>query len=241
MLQACLNGARAAGEHPALPLTPEQLAADAAAVADAGVRSVHVHPRDGDGAESLEPEAIGAAVAAIRAAAPGLEISVSTGLWITGGDHAARLAAIAGWTRRPDCASVNVSEPGWEEVVAALAARRVRTEAGLATPDDARAFAAAGAGDGRRCVRVLVEPEQDEPAAAVANAAAIDAALDAGGSWLARLHHGEGVATWAVLAAAAARGHDVRIGLEDTLVLPDGREATGNPELVTVLAAGAGL
>ena len=36
MLQACLNGSRAAGEHPALPLTPEQLAADARACVDAG-------------------------------------------------------------------------------------------------------------------------------------------------------------------------------------------------------------
>jgi uncharacterized protein (DUF849 family) len=35
-----------------------------------------------------------------------------------------------------------------------------------------------------------------------------------------------------VIAAGAAAGVDVRIGLEDVLVLPDGRYAAGNAELV---------
>jgi uncharacterized protein (DUF849 family) len=47
-----------------------------------------------------------------------------------------------------------------------------------------------------------------------------------------QLHHGEGLTTWAVIDAAAARGHDVRIGLEDTSVLPDGTPARSNEELV---------
>jgi len=35
-----------------------------------------------------------------------------------------------------------------------------------------------------------------------------------------------------VLTAAAAMGADVRIGLEDTIVLPDGTVAEGNGDLV---------
>jgi uncharacterized protein (DUF849 family) len=40
------------------------------------------------------------------------------------------------------------------------------------------------------------------------------------------------VATWAVLRTAIKLGRDIRVGLEDTTVLPDGRLASGNAELV---------
>jgi uncharacterized protein (DUF849 family) len=43
-LQACLNGGRTREDHPAVPQTPRELAADAIAVRDAGAFSVHVHP-----------------------------------------------------------------------------------------------------------------------------------------------------------------------------------------------------
>lgn len=39
------------------------------------------------------------------------------------------------------------------------------------------------------------------------------------------------------LAAAVRAGRDIRVGLEDTLVLPDGRPASGNAELVGAAAA----
>jgi len=94
VIQACLNGARRKGEHPALPLSAADLARDAAACVAAGARSLHVHPRDGDGAESLEPAVIEEAVAAIRSAARGTELTLSTGLWMTGGDPDARAAQI---------------------------------------------------------------------------------------------------------------------------------------------------
>ena len=81
-IQACLNGARARGFHPRLPLTAAELAADAAACAAAGAVALHIHPRDMNGEETLDPEAVGVAVAAVRRAAPGLHVSVSTGDWI---------------------------------------------------------------------------------------------------------------------------------------------------------------
>ena len=46
------------------------------------------------------------------------------------------------------------------------------------------------------------------------------------------MHHGYGLATWDVIRAAVAMGQDFRVGLEDTTVLPDGRVAAGNGELV---------
>ena len=51
------------------------------------------------------------------------------------------------------------------------------------------------------------------------------------------MHHGFGVATWDVLRRAKARGHGWRVGLEDTLVLPDGRPAASNAELVSAALA----
>ena len=52
-LQACLNGGKSARDHPAVPLTPQALARDAAAARRAGAECLHFHPRDAQGRESL--------------------------------------------------------------------------------------------------------------------------------------------------------------------------------------------
>lgn len=51
------------------------------------------------------------------------------------------------------------------------------------------------------------------------------------------LAHGEQAWAWPVLRWAQASGYDVRVGLEDTLVLPTGREARDNATLVTEAAS----
>jgi uncharacterized protein (DUF849 family) len=230
VLQAALNGARSPEEHPALPLTPAQLAADARAAIAAGARSVHAHVRRADGSESLAPHDVAAVVTAVT----GVELSLSTGLWITG-DVERRQALVAAWTALPDLVSLNVSEPGWEELAALLAERGIGVEAGLATVGDAEALLSSPL----RPARVLVEIDDETLAGdeAVGRAAAIDQLLDAAGHSAPRLHHGMGRATWAVMDAAVARGHDIRVGLEDVLVLPDGSPAAGNEALVAVAAA----
>ncbi len=227
-IQACLNGARARGFHPALPLSPEELARDAAACAAAGAALLHVHPRDAAGAESLAPEVIGAVVEAIRAAAPGLPVSVSTGDWIER-DDARRLAHIRAWAAlaaRPDEASVNLAEPTAPEVMAALAAGGIGLEAGLASAADARRFLAQGV----PCRRVLVEMDDTDDAAAVAEE--VLAILDAAGHAAERQLHGFGRSAWPLARMAAARGMMLRIGLEDMDALPDGTPAPGNAALV---------
>jgi uncharacterized protein (DUF849 family) len=60
--------------------------------------------------------------------------------------------------------------------------------------------------------------------------------LAEGGVGLGQIHHGDGIASWAVNRRAARRGHGIRTGLEDTPVLPDGRVASGNGELVAAAA-----
>jgi uncharacterized protein (DUF849 family) len=53
---------------------------------------------------------------------------------------------------------------------------------------------------------------------------------------LEQVHHGDGIASWAVNRRALERGHSIRTGLEDTPVLPDGREAADNAALVLAAA-----
>ncbi|HEV2357678.1 MAG TPA: 3-keto-5-aminohexanoate cleavage protein [bacterium] len=229
LVKACLNGGRRRADHAATPVTPRELAADARAAIAAGAAALHVHPRAGDERETLDPAACAAAVAAIRGDCPGIPVGLSTAAWIASGPRA-RLAHIEAWTVLPEFASVNFSEPGTADVCAVLLRRGVGIEAGLWSMEDARAFIASGLAG--RCLRVLVETQPADPEEAVAAAAAIDAALDAAGIGLPRVHHGEGPATWAVLAAALDRGRDIRVGLEDTVTLPDGRRAPDNAALV---------
>jgi uncharacterized protein (DUF849 family) len=227
VIKACLNGNRAPGAHPALPVTPAQLAADAAAAVAAGAQAIHIHPRDGDGRETL---AVDDAVRAVHAAAPGVPVGVSTGAWMEP-DVEARVAAVRAW-REPDMASVNLSEAGHVEVMGALVEVGVGIEAGLLSVQDVEALQACGFAD--RLVRVLVEPREDDAAAALATAEAIHAALDAAGIPGPRVQHGYGSPTWEVIRRAKALGHGWRIGLEDTLVLPNGTPARSNAHLVTV-------
>src|SRR5690606_36956958 len=74
VLQAALNGSWPADAHPLLPVTARHLARDARAVAELNVTSVHVHPRDPQGLETLDPVYVGDTVAAIRAQVPSMEI-----------------------------------------------------------------------------------------------------------------------------------------------------------------------
>jgi uncharacterized protein (DUF849 family) len=224
-LQAALNGTRELG----VPISADELAADAAFCWASGAHGVHVHPRTVTGAQSLSPGPCGEAVAAIRAAVPECEISLSTGAFIEP-DPERRISCVQAWTVLPDVASVNLSEEGAPQLCRALWHRGVEVEAGLVSTDDARLLASERLA--RYCRRVLIEVEPAEPAEAVALAQEIDALLDDLLVPLPRLWHGVERATWAVITAATRAGRDIRIGLEDTVELPDGRPALSNELMV---------
>jgi uncharacterized protein (DUF849 family) len=224
-VKACLNGARTRQEHPAVPLTPAELAADAVAVRGAGAFAVHVHPRDTAGAQTMEARHCDAAVAAIRAAAPGMPIGLSTSEGIDP-DPFARAAAVSAWRRRPDFVSVNLAELGWAGIVRAALHAGISVEAGLATPGDAEALVRSPFT--HQVIRALVEVDGGvEEARAIAQLVPDE---------VRQLWHGYGEQTWEVVSGAAAAGVDVRIGLEDVLVMPDGRVAENNAELVAAAA-----
>ena len=237
LIKACLNGGTTREQHPALPRTPAELAADAQAAVRAGAGAIHVHPRDASGHETVAPDDVLAAVRAVRAAVSGTPVGVTTGIWTVDGDTARRLALVAQWAGddRPDFASVNLCEPGPDELAALLGRLGIPVEAGLWTVEDADRLAASALRHG--AIRALIEPQDGDPAAAVAAAARMQDALIRHGLGLPTVHHGYGMATWPVIEAALRNGHDIRVGLEDTTVLPDGSTAAGNGELVAAAVA----
>lgn len=231
LLQAALNGDR---EHPAAPRTPDELAAEARGAVEAGARSVHLHPYDDQGRQTLEAGPCAPALGAVRAACPGVPVSLSTSAAIEP-DPRRRLALVAAWTELPDLVTANQGEEGILGLCELLAARGIGIEAGLLSLDDARAFLASGIA--ARCARAMVEPLDPDPQDALAHAEAIERALAEGGVRLEQVHHGDGIASWAVNRRAIERCHGIRTGLEDTPFLPDGRVASGNGELVAAAAS----
>lgn len=230
-LQAALNGSR---EHPAVPRTPEELAVEARAAVDAGATSLHLHPYDENSRQTLVAEPCANALHAVRDACPGVPISLSTSAGIEP-DPERRYELIEAWTELPDFVTANQGEAGVHDLCELLVERGIGIEAGLLSLDDTHAFVEAGIES--RCERVLVEPLDPGPDDAVAHAASIEQTLADRGIQLEQVHHGDGIASWAVNRRAVTRGHGIRTGLEDTPVLPDGRTASGNAELVAAAAA----
>jgi uncharacterized protein (DUF849 family) len=233
MLQLCPNGIRGPAEHPGLPTTPTAVAADVVTAQALGIADVHVHAKDADGADTVDPESVAGFVEAARAAAPGLTVGVTTGEWAAPGP-AEMVAAIRAWSVRPDHASVNWHETGADDVAAALLDQGVAVHAGLFTDADGidRFLASPVA---NQVARILVEVGEDDP----------DAGLRSAETLLARLTHvdvpillhGMDATCWPVLSRAVQLGLDTRIGLEDALVGPEGTSAADNAELVRLALA----
>jgi uncharacterized protein (DUF849 family) len=233
-IKACLNGRRDSDEHPAVPVTPAQLAAAAAGAVAAGAEAVHLHPRDAAGRESLRAADVGAAVGAVRAACPATPIGVTTGLWITG-DVLTRRDEVIAWAdlesaQRPDFASVNISEDGWQELAAILADAGIGAEAGVGSATDADA--AAGFEPTAPWLRILVEVAGATSASATIQADEILDILYAARITAPIVLHGEDQGCWPLVAHAGRLGLATRIGLEDVLTGPDGRDVPDNAALV---------
>jgi hypothetical protein len=115
IVQACINGARAASFHPALPLTADAMARDGAACIGAGATELHLRPRGPDGRESPAPASMDVTMLSGRRVCLGTLIGVSTGA-----DVRRTLACIGAWSELPDYASVNLEEPDARAVMLSL-------------------------------------------------------------------------------------------------------------------------
>jgi uncharacterized protein (DUF849 family) len=229
-LQLALNGDTT---HPAMPRTAEEIAQDAAACVAAGATLLHLHAFDDDGLETLGAGPVGRMLTAVRRACPGIPLNVTTFAAIVP-DPRERFALVSAWRILPDLISANQGEAGIDELSEMLAGRGVAVEACVLSPHDAHLLARAGRFE--RFARVVVEPLVDDVAEALALDAEMQAILADADVTLPQLHHGVGVASWQVLRRAAAQGHSIRTGLEDTGAAEDGSPVASNAELARAAA-----
>ncbi len=232
LVVAALNGGRSPADHPAMPVSPVQLATATVEAARAGAGAVHFHVRGADGRESLAAADVAGAVTEVRRL--GVPFGISTGTWIIS-DPARRLAAVREWTVLPDFVSINFDEEGAAELASYFLGSNVALEAGVANPLAAERLVRSGLGN--RCLRIMFEPREQTVAEAMTSVAKAEAVLDPAGVRVPRLLHGVNATAWPLVDAARERGYDTRIGFEDTLTLPTGEVAGGNGELVRAALA----
>jgi uncharacterized protein (DUF849 family) len=231
LLEVALNGSRG---HPNLPKTPRQLAKHARDSVEAGAKVVHLHAYDSALHPSLAPQPCADAIRAVHAACPGIPVSLTTSAEIKP-DPRIRLKLVKSWTILPELVTANQGEEGILELCDYLVSRGVGIEAGLLSLSDARGFANSRIVD--KCARVLVEPLDADPKTAVGHGEAMERVLVDAGISLQQVHHGDGIASWAVSERGLKHGHGIRTGLEDTPFLPNGKTAPDNSTLVREAAA----
>ena len=247
VLAVAPNGARKTqADHPALPITSEEIARTAAGCREAGAAMIHLHVRDRDGRHSLDVEAYKAAIAAIRGAVGEAMViqvtSEAVGLY-SPAEQMAMVRAL-----RPEAVSLAVRElvPGPEAEADAAAffawllRERVLPQFIVYSDDDLRRFvdlAARGVVPGSRHFLLYVLGRYTK--GQISAPADLLPFLAVGG-----LDHTWGLCAFgrretACAVLAAALGGHPRVGFENNLHLPDGSIAPDNAALVAAVAAGA--
>jgi uncharacterized protein (DUF849 family) len=202
----------------------------------AGATGVHLHVRDRSGAETLDPSIVNETSLHVREAAQemgvSVEIGLTTGEWIVP-DLAGRIAMIREW-EGVDCATVNLSEEGFEDVMSAMLDMGIGIDVGLWAPIEMERLLRCGLMP--RVQRVSIELDPGEPyflqGEPIHLAQQVNDLLDDAGSTCPRLTHGMNDWTWALVEDAFRRGHYTRVGFEDSVLLPNGTKADNNAQLV---------
>jgi len=242
------NGARRGRQdHPALPVTAEELAREAAACAAAGATALHMHVRDEDGRHSLDAELYRAWIDRLREeTGAGLLVQITTeavGCY----SPAEQMALVR--ALQPEAVSIALrelfgeqQEPSREtrDFLAWLVDRGISPQYILYGPEEVQRFhelRARGVIPQQRPFvlfvlgRYLGAGEAVSPASLCAFLAAHDPACP----WAVCAFGREETAC--LLAAAAMGGH-VRVGFENSLWHGDGRLARDNAERVAAIIDG---
>jgi 3-keto-5-aminohexanoate cleavage enzyme len=243
VLTAALTGPIATkDDNPHLPTTPEEIAAEAAAAAQAGAAVVHVHLRDADGRPTADLDVARRTVALIEERTDAL-IQLSTGVGLTVPYEERERIVEA----RPAMATLNVcsmSFAGGEfrnppDGVRRLASRMgelgVKPELEVYDTghlDVALALAAEGLLEGPLQFSIVLGV-RGGAAATAENLVSMVRRLPDDASWQVI---GIGRDNLALTAIGLAMGGNARTGMEDTLMLRRGVPATGNADLVARLA-----
>ncbi|QND53155.1 hypothetical protein HB779_15550 [Phyllobacterium sp. 628] len=234
MLQACLNGGRTRDFHDTVPFTASELAKDAELSVAAGADELHIHPRGPDGLETLDPDEVAQTLRAIRMSVPGIPIGLSTH-WRIHPGGVARQEPIRQWTVLPDYVSINLIEDDADDLIELALSKGMGIEAGLWSVRDAERFITLP--DATKCLRVLIEINEQDADEGLAAANDIHTVLKRANVKLPILMHGDEASVWPIYEHAIAKGFDSRIGLEDGNLLPTGAMAKDNAELLAAAVA----
>jgi uncharacterized protein (DUF849 family) len=239
---------------PAIPYTPEEYAAEARRAVDEGCSMIHIHARTPDGTPSFEIEDFRAITEAIRDAVDDVVINYSTGaIGIPTGKRIAYLREL-----RPDVAALNmgsmnyakysrrrsdfvfktVFENSFDTIIEFLTAMR---ELGIRPEHECFDSGHVANLDPLLDMGLLEEPLQVSCVMGVTggirptpkNLLHMSEQLPGGPE--SRNNWGViGISRdqWRLVAAAAAYGGNVRVGLEDNFYLPDGEMAGSNGDLI---------
>ena len=222
-------------QNPAVPLTPDEIVADADAAIGLGASMIHLHVRDATGAPVCDAEKMGDVIAEIRARRPNA-VLVSSTTGRAGGGLEDRVAPLfLEGRRKPDMASLTLSSLNFAtgpsvnspETVEALA----RTMRDQGVRPELEVFDLGMVNMAKVLIRKgLVEPPYyfnillgnlATAQASLLHLAVLVADLPEGSIWsLAGIGNAQPRMT--ALGAGAADG--VRIGLEDNLWLDEARE-----------------
>lgn len=238
------GGRRGKTDHPALPLTPAELARSAAECLAAGAAMLHLHVRDTDGRHLLDETAYRQAIGAIKAAAGDrLIIQITTealGLYMPAEQMAVTRAV------RPEAVSLALreiapdaaSEPDFADFLAWLRRESVVPQIILYSAEDATRLALMRERGmiPWRDVPVLYvlgrySPGQlSEPKDLLAFLAPDAPRFSQWTTCAFGRHEAAAVSLGALL------GGHARVGFENNLYLPDGSTARSNAELVSTVA-----
>ena len=241
------NGARRTRrDHPALPITPDELANSARAICDVGASMIHVHVRDEDGGHTLAVGRYRDAIAAIRGAVgEDLVVQVTTeacGLYA----RAEQMAMVR--ELKPEAVSVALGEicPGDDALEDAalfyawLQSEGVMAQHILYSAEDVRRFESLRCDgvipDARPFVLFVLGRYASDLTGDVADLGDFAAAAADDTTWAVCCF---GATEQAAATAAAQGGGHIRVGFENNLLLPDGSVADDNAQLVR-LAVDAG-
>ena len=255
IVMAALNGARKTkADHPRLPMTAVELAAESRRVQKAGATAVHVHARDADGKHSLDPGLVREIIDEIEHATEGgvvIQVTSERGPDHTRRDILRMLEAV-----QPEATSIAIVDL-FPEDLDDDAPLKVLTDLTpkawiqyiLYRPDDVSRLGdliANGHLPLARTPRPLdvmlvlgkfADDQQASPDDLAPFLEALDALrIDAPIRWMTcsfgdREHE--------IAAHVLGAGGNVRIGFENNLRLPDGEPASNNADLVGLAAAAA--
>ena len=246
ILAVAPNGARKTkADHPALPMTPDELAHCAAACAEAGAAMVHLHVRDAKGAHTLDADAYRAASAAIRGALGDNIVIQATSEAVGIYKPAQQMAMVR--DLRPEAVSLGVREIVPDAAHEAEAANffewmrkeRILPQFILYSAEDVARFddlvARGVVPPGRHFVLFVLGRYTAGQKSAPGDIVPFLTANRENRPWAICAF---GAREAACATAAAALGGHVRVGFENNMLLPDGRVAPDNAALIDVAARG---